>query len=279
MALARIIDGIYACTDGTNGGNHGAIVLDDEVVMIDAGMIHPKSRITKEFLEKETGLPILKLVLTHHHSDHVFGVQSFEPVTLIASESTRRSCEENLRNDWKIENLKKNYEPFKDERAELWESLNDLTIRLPDVVFQNQLTLGNNDELTIKLLGGHTEGSTIVISHLHDTIFIGDLVFNGTFPYGGDRTCNPDRWISGLEEVLSLGLDTIIPGHGPVCGLIDVEEYIQGLSDLRANVKEALNSGISVDEFLDSDRIPSQIASGSERFGLWTLEHWYRFYG
>ncbi len=279
MALARIIDGIYASTDGTNGGNHGAIVLDNEVVMIDAGMIHLRSCMTKEFLEKETGLPIKKLVLTHYHSDHVFGVQSFEPVSLIASEPTRRSCKESMRNDWKLENLKKKYESVKDERVDLWESLDALSIRLPDVVFENQLSLGNNKEITIKLLGGHTAGSSVVISHPHETIFIGDLVFNGTFPYGGDQTCNPDRWILALKEVLTFGFENIVPGHGAVCGLNEVEEHIQGLSDLRANVQEALKSGISIADFLDSNMIPQQIASESERFDFWTLEHWYRFYG
>ena len=51
MALRKLIDGIFVSDDGTNGGNHGAIVLDDEVVMIDAGMIHPKSAETKKFIE------------------------------------------------------------------------------------------------------------------------------------------------------------------------------------------------------------------------------------
>ncbi len=81
MALKKIIDGIYVSDDGSNGGNHGAIVLDDEVVMIDSGMIHPKSADTKKFLESETGLPIHKLVFTHSHGDHVFGAQAFEPAT------------------------------------------------------------------------------------------------------------------------------------------------------------------------------------------------------
>ena len=64
MALKKIIDGIYVSDDGSNGGNHGAIVLDDEVVMIDSGMMHPKSAETRQFIESETGLQISKLVFT-----------------------------------------------------------------------------------------------------------------------------------------------------------------------------------------------------------------------
>ena len=99
MALRKLIDGIFVSDDGTNGGNQGAIVLDDEVVMIDAGMIHTKSAETKKFIETETGLPILKLIYTHSHSDHVFGAQAFQPVNLIASKPMLNRCKENLQND------------------------------------------------------------------------------------------------------------------------------------------------------------------------------------
>ena len=279
MPLSKLMDGIYATTDGSNGGNHGAIVLEDEVIMVDSGMVHTKSRVTKDFLEKESGLPILKLIFTHYHSDHVFGAQAFEPVSLIASEPMRKGCEENLENDWKLETLKKNYAGMKAERPELWNALQDLSIRLPDIVFKNQLSLGNNKEVTVNLLGGHTAGSSVVISQPHNTIFVGDLIFNGMFPYAGDSTCHPDRWIMALEQVLALGFETVIPGHGPVCGLKEVEDYIEALKNLRDNVKDAIDSKLSVDTFLGSDKIPTQISVGAERFAERSIQHWYQFYG
>jgi glyoxylase-like metal-dependent hydrolase (beta-lactamase superfamily II) len=278
MTLRKLVDGIYIDTDGTNGGNYGAIVLEDEVIMIDAGMIHQKSREAKEFLESETSKPILKLIFTHSHSDHVFGAQAFEPVSLIASVPMRERCEENLKGDWEIETLKKNWAEVKDERPELWESLEDLSIRLPDVVFKTHVFLGNNEEISVKLLGGHTAGSSTVISHPHNAIFIGDLIFSGMFPYGGDPTCNPDRWIMALEEVLELDIETIIPGHGPVCGASELEGYIQALMDLRANVEDAITTGMTIDEFLEEDFIPQYISEGAERFADRTLKHWFQFY-
>ncbi|MGY5863532.1 MAG: MBL fold metallo-hydrolase [Candidatus Thorarchaeota archaeon] len=279
MPLSKLMDGIYATTDGSNGGNHGAIVLEDEVIMVDSGMIHPKSRVTKEFLEKENGLPILKLIFTHYHSDHVFGAQAFEPVSLIASAPMRKGCEENLESDWKLETLKENYAGMKDERPELWAALQDLSIRLPDIVFKNQLSLGNNKEVTVKLLGGHTAGSSVVISQPHNTIFVGDLIFNGMFPYAGDRTCHPDRWIMALEEILALGVENVIPGHGPVCGLKEVDEYVEALKILRNNVKDAIDSELSINTLFGSDKLPPLFSEGAERFGERSLQHWYQFYG
>jgi glyoxylase-like metal-dependent hydrolase (beta-lactamase superfamily II) len=279
MTLRKLVDGLYVDTDGTNGGNHGAIVLEDEVVIVDAGMIHPKSLETKEFLQKETGLPILKLIFTHSHSDHVFGAQAYEPVSLIASLPMRERCEENLKGDWEIETLKKNYAEVKDERPELWQAIQDLSIRLPDIVFKTHVFLGNNEEISVKLLGGHTSGSSTVISQPHNAIFIGDLIFSGQFPYGGDPTCNPDRWIVALEEVLDLGLETIIPGHGPICGPSELERYIQALMDLRANVEDATTTEMTISEFIEEGMIPQDIAAGAERFADRTLNHWFKFYG
>ena len=279
MALKKIIDGIYVSDDGSNGGNHGAIVLDDEVVMIDSGMIHPKSAETRTFLEAETGLPIRNLVFTHSHGDHVFGAQAFEPVNLIASDPMLKRCEENLKGDWEFTTLVKRYSEVKDERPELWNAVQTLSLRLPDTVFQDQMKIGKNDELTVKLLGGHTSGSSVLISPQHNTVFVGDLIFNGQFPYGGDPSCDPDRWILALEEIHALEHEIIVPGHGPTCGQNELAEYIEALSDLRENVKNALQTGLSVESFIAREMVPESITSGFERFGEVTLNHWFSFFG
>lgn len=279
MALRKLIDGLFVSDDGTNGGNYGAIVLDDEVVIIDAGMIHPKSAETKKFIETETGLSIRKLIFTHSHGDHVFGAQAFQPVNLIASKPMLIRCKENLQNDWKLEILKKRYSEMKDERPELWEAVQTLSIKLPDTVFEDEITIGNKSEITVKLLGGHTSGSSIVISHPHNAVFVGDLIFNGQFPYGGDPTCDPDRWILALEEIHALEHEIIIPGHGPVCGQSELTEYVEALSELRENVKEAIQTGLSVESFIAREMIPQSITAGLERFAEVSLDHWFSFYG
>ena len=82
-----------------------------------------------------------------------------------------------------------------------------------------------------------------------------------------------------LEEVQELGLETVIPGHGPVCGPDEVEAYIQALMDLRTNVEDAITSGITVQEFMNEGMIPEYIRNGAERFAERTLIYWFDFYG
>ena len=76
-----------------------------------------------------------------------------------------------------------------------------------------------------------------------------------------------------------MGLETVIPGHGPVCGLKEVEEYVDALSTLRSNVKDAISSELSVFDFIQSGEIPSTISQGVERFAERSIQHWYNFYG
>jgi len=210
---------------------------------------------------------IFVLIFTHSHGDHVFGAQAFQPVNLIASKPMLNRCKENLQDDWKLETLKKRYSEMKDDRPELWAAVQTLSIELPDMVFEDNLKIGNNSEVTVKLLGGHTSGSSIVISHPHNTVFVGDLIFNGQFPYGGDLTCDPDRWILALEEIHALEHEIIIPGHGPVCGQNELAGYVDALS------------GLSVESFMAREMIPPSITAGLERFGEVTLNHWFSFYG
>lgn len=278
MTIRKLRDGIFVDTDGMNGGNHGAIVLDNEVLMIDSGMIHTTSRTTKDIIESEIGLPIKKLVFTHSHSDHVYGAQAFEPVLLISSELMYKQIELNLKNDWSYKNIIKRYSSVKEERPELWSALQTISIRLPDIVFDQEITIGDEIQATARLMGGHTSGSSIVFSKEYNTAFIGDLVFYNQFPYGGDSTCDLDRWILALEEIHVSEYETIIPGHGQVFNQSGLEEYNEALIELRESIKDAINTGLSVESFIKREMIPTTLQSGFERFGEITLRHWFRFY-
>lgn len=278
MALHKVSDRIYADTDGKNGGNLGAVILDDEIAMIDSGMVHNLSRKVRQYVDDTFGLPILKLIITHSHSDHVFGAQAFDPASVIGSADMRKVCESNLSGQWKLDAIREYVKPIKNERPELWASLDDLEIRLPDIVFDNRLLLGRKKEMTVQLVGGHTIGSSIVVIEPEHIAFVGDLIFNGSFPYAGDPTCDPDRWIMGLERIMAAEYEQIIPGHGPVCGQDEIARHLDFLSTLRERVKHALVEGLLPEEFLEKNLLPDHYAEGADRRGSSTVERWFDFY-
>jgi glyoxylase-like metal-dependent hydrolase (beta-lactamase superfamily II) len=107
-------------------------------------------------------------------------------------------------------------------------------------------------------------------------LFAGALMFAKGFPYAGDPTCNPERWMDAFRDFLPLDSEKLVPGHGPVVGKEEVEKHLAFFEALRDATKEAIKAGrgyeaIEVPEFY-----------GADEEGNWgrkaTLEHWYAFY-
>ncbi|MFX0108915.1 MAG: MBL fold metallo-hydrolase [Candidatus Hodarchaeota archaeon] len=276
MRLLNIKDRVWADTSGENGGNYGAVILADEIVMVDTGMMHSKTKVVKDFLEEKFSLPIKKAIYTHWHSDHVFGAQALGDVTLIASAPMRSNCDGALNENWTPGEIAAWADEIKDSRPELAKDLGTLEIRLPEMLFEDTLMI--NNDLTIKLLGGHTAGSSIVIVEPEHVVFIGDLIFSKSFPYAGDSTCNPNQWIQALEEVMERDFEIIISGHGPICDNEELRVQIEFLSKLREEVNFALKEGLSVGEFIEQGRTPEFYKEGVERRLERALVHWFKFY-
>jgi glyoxylase-like metal-dependent hydrolase (beta-lactamase superfamily II) len=167
---------------------------------------------------------------------------------------------------------------MKDERSLLWESLDTLTIRVPDITFKDEIKIGPSGEITVRHTGGHTSGSSVVASDFYGVVFVGDLVFEGQFPYAGDATCNPDKWIDVLEEITSESFDHVVPGHGPVCTTDDVEAYAGNLRLFRDSVKRGIAEGLSSEELVRSNPYPESWTEGIDRWGEVSVRHWFDFY-
>ncbi len=98
---------------------------------------------------------------------------------------------------------------------------------------------------------GHTDGDSIVHFPASDVIHMGDIYFNGLYPYidldGGGSI---QGMISGAELGLSLaGKDTqIIPGHGPMGDKASLAEYHDFLIKARNNVQKLIDEGKSLEQ-------------------------------
>jgi cyclase len=79
--------------------------------------------------------------------------------------------------------------------------------------------------------------------HIPDrsVVFTGDLLFNGGTPFALMGSIS--GWIEVLETVLRpLDAQTLVPGHGPVCGpevIDDVLAYLRFIQDIARPAKAA----------------------------------------
>ena len=274
MRLDKISDRVFANTKGETGGNIGIILLEDGVAAVDAQ--YPVSGADfRRSIPLVTSKPVTHLLLTHCHGDHVFGNQAFEDCEVVAHRLLKEKMEENLRTVWAPVNIKRMFEEVRmnrPERAWLYEGLR---IVLPTKTFDERFTLNGVEMIHT---GGHTAGSSVIyVAHDH-VLFAGDLVFAETFPWAGDPSANPDKWIEAFKAILDMDIETIVPGHGPLCDKSEVKIQLEWFEAVRDEMKRLIAEGVSIEEAVKHDGYPSFYEPEREERRDNTLRRWYRFW-
>jgi len=118
---------------------------------------------------------------------------------------------------------------------------------LPVVTFNDAVTLHlNGDDVeAFHVPPAHTDGDAIVHFRRAGVVHMGDLFFNGMYPFvdlssGGSF----EGYIAAADRALALGEGTrIIPGHGPVGTRADLRAYRDMLVTVRDRVKPLVQAG------------------------------------
>ena len=209
------------------GGNIGLIVGKDAAYLIDDqfGPLTPK---IVSHVKTITDKPLNFVLNTHHHGDHTGGNENLanNGATIIAHENVR-------------------------ELLEADEKTNEAAY--PVITFNDKMTLylGDNQRLlAMHVNPAHTKGDTYYYLPEANVIHMGDNFFAGRYPYidiksGGDI----DGLISNVTMAIGM-LDEntiIIPGHGSVANISDLEDYKNVLVELRKRVKKAREAGNSLE--------------------------------
>ncbi len=126
---------------------------------------------------------------------------------------------------------------------------------LPVVTFMEAVTFHwNGDEIHVFHVDpAHTDGDAIIHFRRANVIHVGDLYFNGLYPFiDVDAGGSVDGTIAAVEQVLAIvRADTkIIPGHGPLANVEELRTYGQMLATMRARVKRLIAEGKTKDEVI-----------------------------
>jgi glyoxylase-like metal-dependent hydrolase (beta-lactamase superfamily II) len=226
---------IHAHASGEGGifANAYGVETDRGVVAIDATLTVSESRAFRTMLDA-TGKPLLAVLVTHAHPDHVAGigevVRGRDDVPVIALPSVAdmmREIEEPKRRQWQP--------VFKEEWISKWTHPTRF-VRDGEVVVLDGERFRAHDMGG----GGDCRANTIwVLESAPRVAFIGDLVFEGVHSYLADGQVG--RWLANLARARALLADaaTIYPGHGRSGGLdlLDMQRryldtYRSAVSDL-----------------------------------------------
>ena len=225
------------------GGNIAVLVGDDGVLIVDDQIpsLIPK---IKDAIKEIGGGDLVYTINTHWHFDHAEGNLALDPnITKIISQSNARDY---MAKGGLIDMVANriNQEPYPD-------------YALPVITYENGMTLYfNNEEIEIVHFGpAHTSGDSAVIFHNQNAIHYGDVFVTEGYPFidvssGGS--------IDGIINFLSQSLTKlksgaiILPGHGEIATIQDVEDTISMLKIIRGRILKMIDEGKSLQEVIDA---------------------------
>jgi len=273
MRLHKVSDKVYANWDGETGGNVGVIELPEQALVVDAQ--YPGSaKQFREAIPRATEKQLTHLLLTHVHGDHVFGNMVFKDLEIISHKRLFEKMDANLKNEWAPGNLEAMLETYKRDAPERWWLFEGLEIVLPTTTFKDRWTL---EGIEFIHMPGHTDCSSVVYIPDDKTLFAGDLLFVNRFPWAGDPSANPDQWIESFQKMLEMDIEKIVPGHGPLCDLEEVEKQLEWMKELRWIMKGLIEDGVTEEEVINykyrelypTDRPEWQKRSYSRWYKVW----------
>lgn len=232
---ARLADGLYMLTGA--GGNIGLSVGEDAAFLVD-DQYAPLTEKIKAAIAAISDKPVRFVLNTHWHFDHTGGNENLGQAgaLIVAHDNVRKrmSVEQFMRElQMKI--------PPSPKAA------------LPVVTFSDMATFHlNGEEIhALHVPPAHTDGDTIVLFRKANVVHMGDLFFNGFYPFidlssGG----TVDGVIGGVEKALGMSdaSTKFIPGHGPLADRKALETYLSVLRTARDRVRKLVDAGRSADE-------------------------------
>lgn len=208
------------------GGNIGVLVGADGVLMVDDQFapLAPKLQAAIDALSRTNSKPRF-LVNTHHHGDHTGGNAIFgADATVLAHDNVRVRLETAAR------------------------AKPELTPGLPVVTYADSATVHFDGE-TVRLVHYehcHTDGDTVVYFESANVVHMGDLFFNGRFPFvdldSGGSTLGLERAVGAILAELPDDVK-LIPGHGALATKAELARYHAMLSDTIAILSTAAANG------------------------------------
>ncbi len=237
----------FAAENGGNIVNVGFIETADGVVVIDTGPSRRYGEALRQNIEKTTGKPVLRVLLTHHHPDHVLGNQAFAGVRIAALPETTRLLAE--QGDVMAENM---YRLVGD-----W--MRGTEVVLPnEEVQEGTLEIGGR-RLQLLALRGHTGADLAILDERTGVLFAGDILFYQralTTP----NSPGLDVWLADLDRLEAMSWKQIVPGHGPVttdaAPFVQMRDYLGWLDGL---LRQGAEQGAEMNELIRAP-IPDRFA-------------------
>lgn len=221
------------------GGAAGLVVVDTHASVT-------AMRTTWDAFRRISDAPVVAVVNTHDHFDHVLGTSLFEGVPVHAHEEAAAA----------LRRFRDDRPPYDGERAA---EIDASPVVVPDRTLSSARVVDLGDR-QVELLHpgrGHTAGDVVVRVPDADVLLTGDLVEESAPPsFGTD--CWPMEWPTSLD--LAIGLITehtlVVPGHGAVVDRDFVHQQRGEIGIVAETIRDLAGRGVPASQALDQGEWP-----------------------
>ena len=264
----ELADGVWAAiviTTGLAASNSGIVDLGDRTLIFDTTFSPASAAELRNVAESLTGRPVDYVLNSHWHQDHVFGNAAFAPETEIYA--TARTSElitekiptimDEFKKHWpnQLKEWAESAKVAKDEAERLdyedgvrfaqtiIDTFPQLELRLPDHTFTDKMEF-KGTKRTVEFVtygGGHTDSDAFLHLPAERIIFTGDLLATKFQP--GMSSSHPQEWLKILAKIKALNPIQLMPGHGELATLADVELIEQYINELLQMAKQNQQTG------------------------------------
>jgi len=256
------------------GANVSCITTERGLVLIDSPFLPKDAVLWADLIREQTGKEIAYVINTDNHYDHLMG-NAFLTKNVICHTSAAKEMD--YLRDKPL--LKKVIQlAFPDVIPEHEADIDRLDIVSPHITFDRELTLDMGDAtILLEFAGGHSPGTILIYLVEDKVLFTGDNV-EGQLPFFGQAQYS--QWKDTLKKMLSMDIDVVVPGHGPVAGIEMVETYYAFFRELEKEVKDLHAGGLSIEEMAEESKailfFPIEDIAPEDVAGSWIGDQ-YRF--
>jgi len=227
--------------------NAGFVVTDDGVVVFDTLGTPPLADALIKAIGKVTRQPIKRVIVSHYHADHIYGLQSFK--ALGAEIWGHKGGQQYLASEEATQRLEQ-------RREDLFPWVDKSTHLLP----ADRWLDGDTDfemgglHFSLRYVGpAHSPEDMVMLVKEDGVLYAGDIVFKGRVPFVGGADSR--AWLGALDKLIPLRPKYLIPGHGAASSA--PQKDLQLTRDYLAYLRETM--GHAVQEFVPFDEAYAKV--------------------
>lgn len=182
------------------------VIYDEtkECVIIDPGCFYPDEKALLLDFILDNDLVVKRIINTHLHFDHVFGLSFVEDQFGLKTEANKE--DEFLLKEMTAQLRLFGFGEYESKTPEIGKYINE-----------NDVVTFGKQRLIALHVPGHSPGSLVFYNQDAGCLFAGDVLFRGSIGRTDLAGGSMEQLINGIKDkLLKLPFDTVVyPGHGP----------------------------------------------------------------